>query len=510
MQIDLKKIALLLLRRWYVLLAAVFLGGIIAVFVYMSSTPKFRVTASLMLRPQDDNARPTDDMMRVMGFSGPDNVQDEVEVLSSRRIYSEAIRDLGLQVNQRRKVRFRWIGEYEERSCSLILPPTTLDTLKEESRVETRFDGKNYFLTVYYGKKRVGWKNKQKYTASDGETVNTILGPIKVVGHEQKPYKVYTSILPLGVAVMQKQQAVAVVRASRESNIVNLSAVTGMPRMMEDFLTRVIALYNDFSAQDKNVLAGQSAQFIAGRLDVIGNELDSIEQAVEQYRKDHLITDLTQEGIVYMQASQSYENRASDIRTQLRLVEYIRSLLSDETDQTALIPANLGILDGSLQSLIIDYNHLVVEHIRLSQSASENNPLFLQQREQIAQMRKNVLKSLDGQKEGLEISMKNLEAQQREWDGKIGHLPTQEREYVELRRQQQLKESQYLYLSQKGEESAIMLASQAVPAKVIDYPAQLPKVVSPKPLLLLIEWTLLMLVLASMGILFIDRKRLSV
>jgi hypothetical protein len=101
-------------------------------------------------------------------------------------------------------------------------------------------------------------------------------------------------------------------------------------------------------------------------------------------------------------------------------VEYIRSLLSDETDQTALIPANLGILDGSLQSLIIDYNHLVVEHIRLSQSASENNPLFLQQREQIAQMRKNVLKSLDGQKEGLEISMKNLEAQQREWDGKIG------------------------------------------------------------------------------------------
>ena len=98
----------------------------------------------------------------------------------------------------------------------------------------------------------------------------------------------------------------------------------------------------------------------------------------------------------------------------------------------------------------------------------------------------------------------------REWDGKIGHLPTQEREYVELRRQQQLKESQYLYLSQKGEESAIMLASQAVPAKVIDYPAQLPKVVSPKPLLLLIEWTLLMFVLASMGILFIDRKRLSV
>ena len=510
MQIDLKRIATVLLSRWYILLAAAALGGVMAVCVYMSSTPKFRVTASLMLRPQDDTARPTDDMMRMMGFSGANNVQDEVEVLSSRRIYSDAIRDLGLQIDQRRKARFRWVGEYEDRSCTLILQPTVLDTLKEVSRIDTRFDGKTYFLTVYYGEKRIGWKDKAAYTVSDGETVNTLLGPLKVIGNSEKPYKLRTTVLPLSVAVMQKQQNVAVVRASRESNIVNLSTTTDMPRMMEDFLTRVISLYNDFSAQDKNVLAGQSAQFIAERLGVVQSQLDSVETAVEDYRKSHLITDLSQEGNMYMHASQSYENRMSDIRTQMRLVDYIRSILSDETDQTALIPANLGIQDGSLQNLIIDYNHLVVEHIRLSQSASENNPIFMQQSEQIAHMRKNILKSLETQKEGLEISMANLKSQQREWDERIGAVPTQEREYVELRRQQQLKEQLYLYLSQKGEESAVMLASQALPAKVIDYPAQLPKVVSPKPMLLLIEWVLLMLILASIGILFFDRKRLTV
>lgn len=510
MQLNIKHIFELLIHRWYILVAAVVLGGCFAVFSYLSSTPQFQVSASLMLRPQDDNARPTDDMMRMMGFSGTDNVQDEVEVLSSRRIYADAIRDLGLQQEQRRKVRFRWVGEYEKRSCTLALQPVVLDTLKEEARIDTRFDGKTYRLNVRYGKQRIGWKKKAVYTAKEGETLNTILGPITILGNMEKPYILRTMIFPLSVAVMQKQQAVSVVRASRESNIVNLSTVTDMPRLMEDFLTRVISLYNEFSADDKNVLAGQSAQFIAERLGIVESQLDSIEQAVESYRKTHLITDLSQEGNMFMHASQSYETRMSDIRTQMRLVEYIRSLLSDETDETALIPANLGIQDGSLQNLIIDYNHLVVEHIRLSQSASENNPIFLQQREQIAHMRKNILKSLDAQKEGLEISMNNLKSQQREWDDKIGAMPTQEREYVELRRQQQLKEQIYLYLSQKGEESAVMLASQALPAKVIDYPAQLPKVVSPKPLLLLVEWILLMLVLASMGILFVDRKRLSV
>lgn len=510
MQLNIKHIFELLIHRWYILVAAVVLGGCFAVFSYLSSTPQFQVSASLMLRPQDDNARPTDDMMRMMGFSGTDNVQDEVEVLSSRRIYADAIRDLGLQQEQRRKVRFRWVGEYEKRSCTLALQPVVLDTLREEARIDTRFDGKTYRLNVRYGKQRIGWKKKAVYTAKEGETLNTILGPITILGNVEKPYILRTMIFPLSVAVMQKQQAVSVVRASRESNIVNLSTVTDMPRLMEDFLTRVISLYNEFSADDKNVLAGQSAQFIAERLGIVESQLDSIEQAVESYRKTHLITDLSQEGNMFMHASQSYETRMSDIRTQMRLVEYIRSLLSDETDETALIPANLGIQDGSLQNLIIDYNHLVVEHIRLSQSASENNPIFLQQREQIAHMRKNILKSLDAQKEGLEISMNNLKSQQREWDDKIGAMPTQEREYVELRRQQQLKEQIYLYLSQKGEESAVMLASQALPAKVIDYPAQLPKVVSPKPLLLLVEWVLLMLVLASMGILFVDRKRLSV
>lgn len=510
MQIDFKKIATLLLCRWYILLIAAFVGGVIAVFVYMSSTPKFRVTASLMLRSQDDTARPTDDMMRMMGFSAANNVQDEVEVLASRRIFGEAIRDLGLQVEQRHKQRMRWVGEYGDYSCRFILNPCLLDTLKHVARIDTYFDGKNYKLTLRYDQQRLGWKHKASYIAHEGETIETILGPVVIHGNETKPYRLRTRILPLNEAVAGMQSGVDVSSVTLESNIVSLSAVTDMPRLMEDFLTRVISLYNEFSAEDKNVLAGQSAQFIAERLGIVQSQLDSVETAVEDYRKSHLITDLSQEGNMYMHASQSYESRLSDLRTQMRLVEYIRSLLSDETDETALIPANLGVQDGSLQTLIIDYNHLVVEHIRLSQSASANNPIYMQQSEQIAHLRKNILKSLDTQKEGLEISMNNLKSQQREWDDKIGAVPTQEREYVELRRQQQLKEQIYLYLSQKGEESAVMLASQALPAKVIDYPAQLPKVVSPKPLLLLVEWVLLMLILASIGILFVDRERLSV
>ena len=509
MQIDFKQIFKALVNRWYVLLCAVVLGGIIAVGVYMTTTPTFSVAASLMLRGQD-NARATDDMMRMMGFSGTSNVQDEVEILSSRRIYGEAAKDLGLQVEQRRKKNLRWLGEYGDYSCRLVFNPMFLDTLKKVVRVDTRFDGETYRLKLCYDQQRFGWGQKEVYTARNGETIQTFIGPITLEGKEAKPYQLRTKILPLSVAVGCLQKAVDVESVTLESNIVTLSVETDMPRRMEDFLTRVITLYNEFSAEEKNVLAGQSSEFIAERLNVVSAQLDSIEEAVESYRKRHLITDLSQEGSLYMQASQTYENRMTDLRTQIRLIDYIRSLLMTETDDAALIPANLGLQDGSLQNLIIDYNHLVVEHIRLGQSASSNNPIYMQQQEQIAQMRRNILKSLDGQKEGLEISMRDLKAQQQAWDDKISYLSTQEREYVELRRQQQLKENQYLYLSQKGEESGVMLASRALPAKVIDYPAQLPEIVRPKPLFLLIEWVMIMLILASGGIIVYDVVRKTI
>ena len=500
MQIDWKKIMEAMLRRWYVLLIAAALGGIMAVVAYVTTTPHFTVAASLMLRAQD-NPQPAAEMMNMMGLAGTSNVQDEVEVLASRRIYGEAIRELGMQTEQRRKVRMRWMGEYGGYTCRLMFNPQLLDTLKVVARVDTRFDGAAYELTIRYDQQRFGWRYKEKYTLREGETVQTILGPLSIQGSGQtKPFKLRTTLKPMAVAIRDMQRAVDVESVTLESNIVTLSVVTDMPRMMEDFLTRVIMLYNDFSVEDKNMVAGQSAVFIADRLNVVVGQLDSVEQAVENYRKQHLITDLSKEGTMYMEASQSYETRLADMRTQLRLIEYIRTLLSDQTDETALIPANLNMLDGSLQSLIVDYNHLVVEHIRLSQSASENNPVYMQQSEQIAQMRRNILKSLDGQKEGLEISMNNLKAQQASWESKIGYLSTQEREYVELRRQQQLKENQYLYLSQKAEETGVMLASTALPVKVIDYPAVLPDIVRPKPLFLLIQWVMIMLILAAGGI----------
>ncbi len=52
--------------------------------------------------------------------------------------------------------------------------------------------------------------------------------------------------------------------------------------------------------------------------------------------------------------------------------------------------------------------------------------------------------------------------------GRIGSVPTQEREFMELSREQQIKASLFLMLLQKREENALALAATANRAKVLD------------------------------------------
>jgi capsular exopolysaccharide synthesis family protein len=100
------------------------------------------------------------------------------------------------------------------------------------------------------------------------------------------------------------------------------------------------------------------------------------------------------------------------------------------------------------------------------------------------------------------VVQKETQRKVNQIQGKIANIPTYAKEYINIKRQQGVKESLYLYLLKKKEEASVAYASNVVDNKVIA-PAFVPeKPISPKKAIVFIGFIAAGLVLASAYIYF--------
>lgn len=456
------------LHHWYWFVLCVAISAGLAVLYLQMKTNVYSVSSTIMIRTDNNMSRSSlqTDMLELMGYQTSKIIDDEIQIITSHTIMEQVVRTLNLQTEYRKKVGLRWVGQYPNPDILLTFQPGVLDTLRSLHIQVERTDN-DYMLDVAYRgvETKYHLQNLQNPIQTDAGMLT--LSEVKMM---KAGDKMRITTLPVQVCANRHLGKLSCRPAKKESNVIIISVKSDIPRRAYDIINKVVELYNLDAVVDKNIMATNTANFINERLQIVEAELGEVETAVEAYMKENGLTDMSQELRLVLSNQTAYQKELTDIETQINLLNFLDEYLKEETNAQSLIPSNLGVKDAALQKLIGEYNALVLQQMKIARSVTESNPTYLLGLEQLKTLRQGIVSSIANIRQGLLISKADLAKKDREFNSKIYKVPEKERKYVEIKRQQEIKEKLYIYLYQKREENALTLASTVMPAKTIDAP----------------------------------------
>lgn len=493
-QINIQQIIFRYLIHWPWFAVSVVICMIGAWVYLFTTTPIYNISATVLIKDDEKGGGASMgselEKMGLDGFmSSSKNVDNEIEVLRSKSLAREVVNQLSLYVTYRDGDAFPAKELYRNSPVLVSLTPQEAEKLSKPMEVGmTLLPTGAMNVQIMVGDKEYN-KQFDKLPAVFPTDEGTVAffenkDTLAIIQPEEEGEERHiTAFINRPMAVAKGYtNALTIAPTSKTTSVVIVSLKNSNRRRGVDFINQLLMMYNINANNDKNEVAQKTAEFINERIGIISKELGSTEQDLENFKRSAGITDLTSEAQIALTGNAEYEKKRVENQTQINLVmDLYRYMKGNEYE---VLPSNVGLQDAALAGAIDRYNEMLVERKRLLRTSTENNPTIVNLDTSIRAMQSNVQATLDATLKGLQITKDDLAREANRYSRRISDAPTQERQFVSIARQQEIKAGLYLMLLQKREENAITLAATANNAKIIDEALPDDNPVSPKRMII--------------------------
>lgn len=435
--------------------------------VYLWYTPKTFATSGTMKFEEKKS-----ELADITGAGGPTDranasrIQTETIVLQSTPLLESAIKQLDYRIS------FYIVGRVLNRTNELY-PQKPLD-------IElVKFDSLNFFhdLITYKPINRssfsIGFKNGNRdvqyvYKYNVPFTIGPTAFSIKYPGGLPSTASYLFKLNSPDDFIGRIRGGFQANETAKNSNIVAVHEVDSNPQFAADILNAIMKEYLNYDRNQRTLSTSHMIQFIDSQLDFLSNQVKGSANSIEQYKQNKKIMDVSSASDQAIGKAKEIDAQRSLLKIQLLAIDQLKQQIIKEKEDANLSFNLGGVIDPQLDEIVSGLSNLLAQKYSLLKTYTPNSQPILDLNQQILIAKNSILTSLNSSRALIVNKIKYLDTQIAPIDQQIAQMPSAERDLVSLKRDFDINDKVYSFLSEKKLDAQINSAGILPGATIID------------------------------------------